>query len=260
MHPAILVAQIAPVPPGIVERMRQPIVIVRSDAAQFLKLIKRQRVQHLRSSFAPCRNRLFVCFRSRHISFASNVRRDVVPDPFHPRHVPQAAGIKEILCGRKSHGRNHGLQVRRVLDRGQPLHRARIGKPKGSNRAVRPGLARCPLDGVVAVAAFVLIRTELAAGGVPPANILHHDCISVLDRMTERGVLLQCRFFAVRSAIYQHWKSARRRADAARRRAKLRRRAWVPRRLSPSRNSRRRRGLLGRGEKTDPAKQREEES
>ena len=107
-----------------------------------------------------------------------------------------------------------------------------IGKPESSNRAVRPGLPRRPLDGVVAVAAFVLIRTELAVGSVASANILHHDRVSVLDRMPKRGVLLQRRFFAVRRAVDQHRETRPRRAAAARQRAALRRRAWAPRRPS----------------------------
>ena len=99
--------------------------------------------------------------------------------------------------------------MRRILHRGQPLHRPGIRKSESSDRAVRPGLPRGPLDGVEAIAAFILIRTELAVGSIASTNVLHHDCISALDRMLESGVLLERRFFAVRGAINQHGKRAR---------------------------------------------------
>ena len=77
-----------------------------------------------------------------------------------------------------------------------------------SRRRRSTGLARRPLDRVVAVTSFVFIRTKLAFRGIAATNVLHHDCISALNGMLERGVTRQCELFPVRSPVHQHREGA----------------------------------------------------
>ena len=74
----------------------------------------------------------------------AHVGRDVVPDPGRPRHVEHAAGVEEVARRGEGHGRHHGLEVRRRLHRGQPLHGARIGQAERAHRRRRTTAAPPP--------------------------------------------------------------------------------------------------------------------
>ena len=110
--------------------------------------------------------------------FRADVGGDVLPDPGRPGHVEDAARVDEVVAGGEGHGRDHGLEVRRRLHRGQPLHRARVGEAERADDAVGPGLRGRPLDRVVAVASFVdgrartrrPTRSGRARPGPPPRN------------------------------------------------------------------------------------------
>jgi hypothetical protein len=65
-----------------------------------------------------------------------------------------------------------------------------------------------PLDRVVTITTFILIRTKLAGGGVTSANILYYDCIPAFHGMLECGVFLERELFTVGSAVYQDGKGA----------------------------------------------------
>ena len=93
---------------------------------------------------------------------AAIVRRDVLERPRQPRQVERAAEVEELPARREAHRRERADQMRRRLDCRQPLHRARIRQAGRRDRPVRPRLRRNPLDGVVAVEAFVTVRVEVA--------------------------------------------------------------------------------------------------
>src|SRR5581483_5448595 len=111
----------------------------------------------------------------------------------------------EILIGRECHRRNHGLEVRWILNRRQPLDGARIGETERSYISIRPRLLRRPLDSVVTVSRFVFVRAELAGRSVTAAHVLHNNCVSALGGMAKGEVIPEGKLLAVRGAINQDW-------------------------------------------------------
>ena len=67
--------------------------------------------------------------------------------------------------------------------------------------AVRPRLPRGPLDGVVSVAAFVLVGPKLSVGRVSPSDILHDDGVAARNGARKRRRLLERRALAVRRPV-----------------------------------------------------------
>ena len=98
--------------------------------------------------------------------------------------------------------------MRRIFDGGQPLYRTRIRETECSNVAIGPRLHSGPLDRVVAVAAFILVRRELTFGRVAPTNVLNHDGITASDSFVEGSPSGRSVIFPVWRAIDEHRKSA----------------------------------------------------
>src|SRR5215470_13155686 len=95
--------------------------------------------------------------------------------------------------------------MRRIFDSGEPLHRTGIGEAEGANDAVGPGLNGGPLNGVVAVATFVLVRVEVAFGFVAAADVLDDDGVAACHGFEESGPRVWRAVFAVRRAIDENW-------------------------------------------------------
>lgn len=74
--------------------------------------------------------------RPGEIFAAAGVGSDVEPDPVEPRAIEDAARIEKIARRRESHSWNHGFEMRRIFDGGEPLDRAGIGEAKGADVSV----------------------------------------------------------------------------------------------------------------------------
>ena len=98
--------------------------------------------------------------------------------------------------------------MRRIFHGGEPLHRAGVGQTERADVSIAPRLPCDPFDGVETVAALVLIRDEVAIGGVASAHVLHDDGITARDGFLERFVVLQRKVLPVRRAIDQRRKLA----------------------------------------------------
>ncbi len=120
---AVAAADFRPVPPGILRRMREPLEVVRRLASQPRQLAERQERLVLTGDSLPGFLRVpFV----RHAEAAPRVRGGVLVDPRQPGPVEQARHVEEAARRGERHGGRHGDEVRRLLERGQPLHGARI--------------------------------------------------------------------------------------------------------------------------------------
>ena len=190
--------------------MREPFVVEGRDLLQVRKIAQRQEILHALVILLPGCGGFLVRLRTGKIFAAADVRSDIEPDPIEPRAVKDAAGIEEIARSGKRHGGDHGFQMRRIFDGGEPLDRAGIGEAKGADVAVGPGLLRGPLDGVVAVAAFVLIGREIAVGSVAAADVLDDDGVTACDRFFESLCLRSARIPCRRACDRRVWGSGRR--------------------------------------------------
>ena len=187
--------------------MVEPFVIVRSDVSQLLDLVEGQRLEQSVFERLPAAGAIRIR-RVRQPLLSSRIWRDVLPDPLEPRQVPDAAAVEEVLRARKGHGRDHRFEVRRVLDSREPLHRSGIRQPECADATVRPRLPCSPLDRVVSVAPFILVRPELTVRRVPAAHVLHDDCIAAFDRVCEGCVVLQRVVLAVRGSVDERRKAS----------------------------------------------------
>ena len=76
--------------------------------------------------------------------------------------------------------REYGLQMRVSGHRRFPLRDAQVGAAIHTHPAVRPRLARDPVQRVVAVVDFLVDRFECAAGSIAAAHVLHDDNVTVI--------------------------------------------------------------------------------
>src|SRR5271169_5343282 len=116
--------------------MREPFVVERRDLFQVRQIAQRQEVLQSFVILLPGRGRFFVRLRARKIFAAAGVWSNVEPDPIEPRTIEDSAGIEEIAWRGESHGRDHGFEMRRIFDGGEPLDSARIGKAKRADDSV----------------------------------------------------------------------------------------------------------------------------
>src|SRR5215470_2795933 len=98
--------------------------------------------------------------------------------------------------------------MRRIFDRGEPLHSAWVRKPKRSHISVRPWLLGGPFNRVVSVVSFALVRIEFTVGGVAAAHILNDHRIAPRDRFWKSGPGLWCVVLPVWRAINEYRKSS----------------------------------------------------
>src|SRR5437773_5329805 len=122
MRAAVFVPQLGEIPEGVLRWMVEPFVIVRRDVAQLLDLIEGQRLQQSFFERLPAAGAILLCKVLLH----THIWCDVLPDPFEPREVPDAAAVEEVLWSRKGHGRDHGFEVRWFLHGREPLDRSGI--------------------------------------------------------------------------------------------------------------------------------------
>src|SRR5688572_4947570 len=90
------------------------------------------------------------------------------------------------------------------LQRGQPLHRARIRKAVGSHPAIGPGLPGRPLDRVVAIRAFLPVRIEVSVRRIAAAHVLHDDRIAARHGLLVNAVAARRAMFPVRRTKDEH--------------------------------------------------------
>ena len=181
-RPVVPAGEAHRVPPDVPGWVAHPLEIPWSDALELRQLEHRPEPPRGGSLARPRRLGGGVGRGSGDAEPTPEVRRDVEPGPVEPGTVPHAARGPEVLRGRVGHRRHHGVERRRALDRREPLHRAGVAQPEGAHAPVGPGLARGPLDGVVAVAALLKVRVEGAGGLVPPTDILKHHGVSPAHR------------------------------------------------------------------------------
>ena len=183
--PPVASLEFRPVPPGVLGRMRQPLEVVRcllcaatagrAAAATTGSRRRRTATSHLRRHRPASRA-------------AARVRCDVLVDPRQPRPVEDAVHVEEPARRGECHRGRHREEMRRRLERGKPLHRARVRQAVGPDSAIRPGLPRRPLDRVVTVGALLPVRIEVAVRRVAAAHVLHDHRITARD-----GFLVDCR-------------------------------------------------------------------
>ena len=104
-------------------------------------------------------------------------------------HWPLRSGGRfNERVGRRDEG-NHRDEVRRLVQRGEPLNATEIRTAQRADFAIAPALRRDPFDGIVAVAAIVAIGREHAVRITAPAHVHPHDGVAVLR---ERFEIVTC--------------------------------------------------------------------
>ncbi len=169
--------------------MPHPLVVPVGHALERGKLQARQEGLRRHPGRGPARRGRPRRRVTRQAGAAPQVRRDVAPGPVEPRAVPHAARVPEVRGRGEGHRRHHRHEVRRRLDRGEPLDGAGIRQAEGADLAVRPRLRRRPLDRVEAVGAFLLIGDEGPVRGVAPADVLHDDRVAARHRLLHDGAV-----------------------------------------------------------------------
>ena len=107
-----------------------------------------------------------------------------LPRNVHPR--------RHVLPGvRRRDEHDHRAQVRRALERRQPLDVAQVGRTPGDDPAVRPGLRGEPLDRVVAVATLRPPRLERPVRVAAPAHVHPDKRVPVLGVHLGEKLLLR---------------------------------------------------------------------
>ncbi len=107
----------------------------------------------------------------------------VLGHPLQP--VPQLHGAAcrvepvAVIVVPRNH-RENGLQVRIVEHRHLPLHDPQVRTAHHADLAVRPRLARDPVQRVVAVRRLLFERLERALRFVTPAHVFHHHRVAVV--------------------------------------------------------------------------------
>ena len=200
-------AHVGPIPPGAARRMPEPVEVVRRRRPELRHVGQRHPVRQRPLQALPLGARLAARPRPRQSAFHPRVRGDVVPDPGQPRQVPGAPGVEEVARRRKGHRRHHRLQVRRRLDRREPLDGAGVREPVGADLPGRPGLSGGPLDGVVAVGALVAVRREPAAGVVTAPDVDQDDGIAGLQGR-RHDVVFGRALPVVRGAVHERREAA----------------------------------------------------
>ncbi len=181
--------------------MRQPLVVEWRHVFQIRQIAQGKEAFDPFVLCLPGLARFVISCGARKIFAFARVRRDVEPSPLQPGAIEHASRVKKISRGRERHSRNHGFQVRWSFYRGQPLHSAGIGQAECADVAIGPRLIGGPFNGVVAILAFVLVRQELAVGGVSSADILNNDGIPAIHGFVERGPFFCSKMFSVRRAV-----------------------------------------------------------
>src|SRR5580692_6666231 len=142
--------------------MREPLIVERRDLLQVWQIAQRQEVLQSFVILLPGCGGFFMCLRARKILAATGIRCDVEPNPVEPRSVKDAARIEKIAGRGESHRGDHGFEMRWILYSRKPLDGAGIREAERADVSVGPCLARGPLDGVVAVVAFVLVWGKIS--------------------------------------------------------------------------------------------------
>ena len=92
----------------------------------------------------------------------------------------------EIIVRSRHHGKNR-FEMRIVQQRHAPLRDPKIGAADHADLSVGPGLRGDPIQGVVAVRAFLIQSIEHAGRAIAPAHILHDHGVAMIDERLVAG-------------------------------------------------------------------------
>ena len=195
-HAVVLAGQLRPVPPRVVGRMAHPVVVPVGHALE--RRHRRERTARPgrpRPRPSTPRAPRLVGLRTRSVpARRAQIGRDVEPRPGQPRPVPDPARVPEVHRRGEGHRRHHRHQVRRRLDGGQPLDRAR--DTTGRSVPTRPfdhGCAAAHSMVSKPSRPFLLVGAEDAAGGVAAAHVLHDDGVAASDCLADERAVGWCR-------------------------------------------------------------------